>query len=266
MNHLFSPLLPRDPLQGPVLVLAAHPDDEVIGAGCMLAWHAQRGHDVTVVHATDGAAGDPGQREPGDIRNVRRQEGIEALRRLGLGPARHWDLPDGQLPEHLDALSEKVEAIVREVQPKTLYAFHSGEAHRDHRAIAKAAALAAHALPADCRCLLYGVNFVPSGGTLFDGTDTYPKVYEALKAYVSQNAYIDLPGMSEHRTRAATVNLDIGGVLYGEMYVDLKPHEMLAVHELHDRLHRIVQRDPSLASDEGGAGDAANAADAGGQA
>jgi LmbE family N-acetylglucosaminyl deacetylase len=252
MNHLFSPLLPRDSLQGPVLVLAAHPDDEVIGAGSMLAYHASRGHAVTVVHATDGAAGDPNQRESGDIRDVRRAEGIEALRRLGVGPALHWDLPDGQLPEHMEELIQRVAAVMREVQPKTLYSFHAGEAHRDHRAIAKATAAAADALPADCRCLLYGVNFVPAGGTLFDTTDMYAKNYEALKAYVSQNAYIDLPGMSEHRERAATVNLDIGGVLYGEMFLDVLPHEIADLHAMHDRLHRFLQRDPTLENDRSG--------------
>lgn len=243
MKHLFSPLLPKDPLQGPVLVLAAHPDDEVIGAGGMLAFHARQGHDVTVVHATDGAAGDPGAREPGDIRDVRRQEGAEALRRLGLGPARHWDLPDGQLPERLGELTSRIVDVMREVAPKTLYTFHAGEAHRDHRAVAKASADAAHALSDDCRCLCYGVNFVPGGGTLFDTTDTYPKAYEALKAYKSQNAYIDLPGMSEHRCRAATVNLDIGGGLYGELFLDLTPRELPEVHALQDRLHRFVQRE-----------------------
>ena len=243
MNHLFSPLLPKDPLEGPVLVLAAHPDDEVIGAGGMLAHHAARGHEVTVVHATDGAAGDPGQREAGDIRDVRRAEGVEALRRLGLGPARHWDMPDGALPEHMDELTRRVEEVMREVQPKTLYSFHAGEAHRDHRAISKATADAAGALPDACRCLLYGVNFVPAGGTLFDTTETYPKAYEALKAYVSQNAYIDLPGMSEHRCRAATVNLDIGGVLYGEMFLDVEPGELAELHVLHDRFHRFIQRE-----------------------
>lgn len=243
MNHLFSPLLPKDPLQGPVLVLAAHPDDEVIGAGGMLAHHAARGHEVVVVHATDGAQGDPGQREAGDIRDVRRAEGAEALKRLGLGEARHWDMPDGQLPEHLDDLTQRVAAVMQEVQPKTLYSFHAGEAHRDHRALSAATAAAAGALPADCRCLLYGVNFVPAGGTLFDTTDTYPKAYEALKAYVSQNAYIDLPGMSEHRCRAATVNLDIGGVLYGEMFLDHAPSELAELHALHDRFHRYIQRE-----------------------
>ena len=99
---------------------------------------------------------------------------------------------------------------------------------------------------------LYGVNFVPAGGTLFDTSDTYAKNYEALKAYVSQNAYIDLPGMSEHRERAATVNLDIGGVLYGEMFLDLKPHEIQEVYAMHDRLHRFVQRDPSLPGEASG--------------
>ncbi len=250
MNHLFSPLLPRDSLQGPVLVLAAHPDDEVIGAGSMLAYHASRGHQVTVIHATDGAGGDPSNRESGDIRDVRRAEGVEALRRLGVEPARHWDLPDGQLPENLADLTARVSAVMQEVQPKTLYSFHAGEAHRDHRAIAKATADAAHVLPPECRCLLYGVNFVPSGGTLFDTTDMYAKNYDALKAYGSQNAYIDLPGMSEHRERAATVNLDIGGVLYGEMFLDVLPREIAELYAMHDRLHRFVQRDPSCKGEE----------------
>jgi hypothetical protein len=84
---------------------------------------------------------------------------------------------------------------------------------------------------------------VPSGGTLFDTTDYYPKSYEALKAYASQNAYIDLPGISEHRERAATVNLDIPGVLYGEMFVDVRPHELAEVHALQDRYFRRIQRE-----------------------
>jgi len=242
MKHLFSPLLPRDPLLGPVLVLAAHPDDEVIGAGSMLAWHGLRGHAVTVVHATDGAKGDPGQREH-DIRAVRRREGAEALARLGLGAPRHWDLPDGELPEHLAELTARIVAVMQEVQPSTLYSFHAGEAHRDHRAVAAATAAAAHALPKDCRCLLYGVNHVPPGGTLFDVTDTYPRQYRALQAYSSQNAYIDLPGMSEHRYRANTVNLDVPGVLYGEQFLDLRPHELVAVHAAQDRFFRTVQRE-----------------------
>lgn len=242
MNHRFTPLLPRDPLQGPVLVLAAHPDDEVIGAGAMLAWHARRGHAVTVVHTTDGAKGDPAAHES-DICAVRRREGKEALHRLGIGEPRHWGLPDGELPEHAVELQRRLEALFHEVRPQTLYSFWFGEAHRDHRAVAAATALAAAALPADCRCLLYGVNHAVTGGVLFDTTDTYPAKYHALKAYASQNVYIDLPGMSEHRDRLATVNLDLDGVMYCEMFADLRPHELPRAGELTEALQRLLLRD-----------------------
>ena len=140
-------------------------------------------------------------------------------------------------------MTARIAEVMREVQPRTLYSFHAGEAHRDHRAVAAATAAAAAALPADCRCLLYGVNFVPCGGTLFDVTDMYARCYRALQAYASQNAYIDLPGMSEHRGRAATVNLDIPGVLYGEMFLDLRPHELAAAHAVQDRFFRLIQRE-----------------------
>ena len=83
MNHLFPPLLPKDQLRGPVLCLAAHPDDEVIGCGGMLAWHAEQGHAVTVVHMTDGAQGDPNDQFD-DIQAIRRREGVEALKWLGI--------------------------------------------------------------------------------------------------------------------------------------------------------------------------------------
>ena len=102
---------------------------------------------------------------------------------------------------------------------------------------------ASTSLPVDCRCLLYGVNFPPPGGTLFDVTEVYPRCYRALQAYASQNAYIDLPGMSEHRCRAATVNVDIPGVLYGELFLDLLPAELRSVHMLQDELHRKIQRE-----------------------
>lgn len=239
MKHRFCPLLPKDPLRGPVLALAAHPDDEVIGAGGLLAFHGQRGDAVTTVHLTDGAAGDPSGRAD-DIRAVRRREGVEALRRLALPEPEHWDLPDGGLPERLDELAARLAALFAAVRPATLYSFWFGEAHRDHRAVGAAVVRAAAALPPECRCLLFGVNQVPPGGTLFDTTDVYARKRHALEAYQSQLAYIDLVGLSEHRDRAATVNIDIGGVRYAELYADLRPAQLQAAFALADPLQGLL--------------------------
>ena len=239
MNHLFCPLLPKEDVSEPVLALAAHPDDEVIGAGGLLAWHGMRQHQVTVVHMTDGALGDPSNQDC-DIRATRRKEGVEALARLGIAAPRHWDLPDGGLPEQLDEVVERVRQLFEEVRPSTLYSFWFGEAHRDHRAVAAATAKAADALPAECRCLLFGVNQVPAGGTLFDTTDVYERKRHALSAYRSQLAYIDLVGLSEHRDRAATVNIDIPEVVYAELYADLRPAQLAEAYALADPLQRLL--------------------------
>lgn len=242
MKHLFSPLLPKSTLQAPVLALAAHPDDEIIGAGGLLAFHGSRKDAITVVHMSDGAAGDPGSRE-GDIRAVRRAEGAEALHRLGISDLRHWDLPDGALHEHQDEIIKRLRALLAEVKPRTLYSFFFTEAHRDHRTVADAVASVADAIPPECRCLLFGVNQVVPGGTLFDTTDTYGAKRHAVEAYRSQLAYIDLPGLSEHRDRAATVNLDVPGVQYAELYADLRPDQLMRARDLCAPLYRLLLKD-----------------------
>lgn len=251
MRDLFSPLLPKDDLRAPVLALAAHPDDEVIGAGGLLAWHGRQGHAVTVVHMTDGALGDPSDRDC-DIRATRRREGVEALARLGLEAPQHWDLPDGGLPGRLDEIADRLRELFAAVRPAILYSFWFGEGHRDHRAVAAATVRAAGALPEECRCLLFGVNQVPAGGALFDTTDVYLRKRHALAAYRSQLAYIDLVGLSEHRDRAATVNLDIGGVTHAELYADLRPDQLGPAYALAEPLQRLLLDDGLPEEGDGG--------------
>ena len=239
MTHLFPPLLPKEPLRPPVLALAAHPDDEVIACGAMLAWHRAQGHAVTVVHATDGAAGDPDARF-GDVAATRRREGREALARLGVDDVRSLGLPDGELPERRADLEARLRTVIAEVGPRTLYSFAFTESHRDHRAVASAVAAAADALAADCRVLLFGVNQVVAGGTLFDVTAQAQQKQHALAAYASQLAYNDWKVKILHRDHAATVNVEDAAVQYAELFVDCAPHDLARLQSLCDPYYRYV--------------------------
>jgi LmbE family N-acetylglucosaminyl deacetylase len=59
---------------GSLLVLAPHPDDEVIGCGGLVAQHLRERREVRVVVATDGgAAGDASARQEESRRGVSRR-------------------------------------------------------------------------------------------------------------------------------------------------------------------------------------------------
>jgi LmbE family N-acetylglucosaminyl deacetylase len=76
-----------------VLVVAAHPDDEVIGVGATLARLVAGGARITIVHATDGAPADAALRPTlrdcsrAEAARVRRAEVERALRAGGLEPS-----------------------------------------------------------------------------------------------------------------------------------------------------------------------------------
>lgn len=242
MKHLFPPLLPKEALQPPVLAIAAHPDDEVIACGAMLAWHRRAGHAVRVLHCTDGARGDPDGRYD-DIAAVRRREGIEALRRLGVDDVVGLGLPDGELPEHVGPLAARLREQFERYAPRTLYSFFFTEAHRDHRALARTVAACADALPTDCRVLLFGVNQVVCGGTMFDVSGLMEVKQHALSAFASQLAYNDWRAKILGRDHAATVNVEDPTVQHAELFCDVRPHELPGLADSVEAVFRRLLRD-----------------------
>jgi LmbE family N-acetylglucosaminyl deacetylase len=241
---LFPPLLPKEALRGPVLALAAHPDDEVIACGAMLAFHARRGDRVVVIHATDGAAGDPAGRFQ-DIALVRQAEGRKALAALGVTELEGWALPDGGLSGQGATLREKVADAFRRIQPGTVYAFSPFEYHPDHRAVGEAVVASWQALPAAARVLLYGVNHPALPGILLDTTALVETKRRALGCFASQLAYNDFSAKAIARDFSATVNVELREVTHAEAFVDLRPDELprlqALVHPLLSFLFRTRQ-------------------------
>jgi LmbE family N-acetylglucosaminyl deacetylase len=124
-----------------VVVLAAHPDDEVLGVGGLLARLAGLGADLRLVWATDGEASHPCSTAPvvSRLGAVRRAESAQAAERLGLAaaPRRHLGLRDGRLAGDEDRLTDLVAAEVAEAD--VVLAPWSGDGHPDHEACGRAA-------------------------------------------------------------------------------------------------------------------------------
>jgi len=117
---------------GRVLVLAAHPDDEVLAvAGLCRALHAAA-VPLAFVWASDGeAAFGPGTEDSG-LARTRRKEAVKGLQRLGIEEptAFFLALPDGRLGEYAHLLKGFLSDIVRD--DDVLLVPWSGDGHPDH--------------------------------------------------------------------------------------------------------------------------------------
>jgi len=127
-----------------VVVLAPHPDDEVLGAGALLRWLHGEGVPTTVVAVTDGEASHARSAviSPAALRRVRAEERDAALSALGVAPALvRLGLPDGAVTAHRAALTEAIGGLV-DVRT-TVVAPWRVDGHPDHDAVGHAAAIAA---------------------------------------------------------------------------------------------------------------------------
>ncbi|MEO6021314.1 MAG: bifunctional PIG-L family deacetylase/class I SAM-dependent methyltransferase [Knoellia sp.] len=126
-----------------LLVVAAHPDDECLGAGAFIADAAAMGVDVTVLVLTDGEASHP--HSPSVTREAMGQRrSAEADRAaIALAPAAsvvHAQLPDGALA---DRGTDVVAAVRDLVRPGTfVIAPWIADGHPDHDAAGRGAAAA----------------------------------------------------------------------------------------------------------------------------
>lgn len=119
-----------------LVVVAAHPDDETLGAGGLLAMAADRGLSVLVVVATDGAAsGVTG------IAARRSAELAEAVALLAPGAEIvELGVPDGQADAHRPAIAAALRAVLEARPSKALIAAPwRGDGHPDHRTVGEVA-------------------------------------------------------------------------------------------------------------------------------
>ena len=137
--------------------------------------------------------------------------------------------------------------LIEEIAPQTLYTFFYTESHRDHRAVAAAVAESADAIPSDCRCLLFGVNQVVVGGSMFDVSDWEEHKERALACYTSQLAYADFKKKTISRDHGATINIEGDGVKYVEQFANLQPDELAGVRQQAEGLYRYLLRDSDAA-------------------
>ncbi|MDA1165798.1 MAG: PIG-L family deacetylase [Planctomycetota bacterium] len=126
-----------------VLVLAPHPDDEVLGCGGTICRHVASGDTVFVVVATRGIP----ELFSDELIETGRSEARRAHALLGVSETRFLDFPAPALdtvPGYV--LAGAILDCIRDVRPEVLYVPHHGDIHSDHFHLHQAALVAARPL------------------------------------------------------------------------------------------------------------------------
>lgn len=134
-----------------VLVIAAHPDDEILGCGGTIAWHARRGDEVHVAILAEGLTSRDAKRDRGSKRQELgelAQIAVKANTLLGAASVEALDLPDNRM-DSMDLLDivKRVEAIVAARKPTIVYTHHPGDVNVDHQLTHKAVVTACRPQP-----------------------------------------------------------------------------------------------------------------------
>ncbi|MDD3905552.1 MAG: PIG-L family deacetylase [Candidatus Omnitrophica bacterium] len=146
------------------LVLAAHPDDEVLGCGGTIAKRIKEGDEVTVAILTDGAV----TRYKKGMAKVLKANTTECAKALGVSRIIFKNLPN----QLLDAMPitkviKEIEGIIKETAPDMVYTHDKGDLNRDHVVVYEATLVAARPLPGGKIKGLF-TYFVPSSSEYND--------------------------------------------------------------------------------------------------
>lgn len=185
------------------LVIAAHPDDEVLGCGATIARLADEGWAVHVVIVAEGATSRNVMRDPA----LHEQELSELARCaeeangiLGAASVKLLALPDNRMDgmELLDVV-KIVEAEIERHRPVMVLTHHAGDVNVDHRVLHDAVITACRSQPGhSVKTLLFfevpsstewrpaasGMQFVPD--YFYDVTDSLDRKLAALNAYAPE--------------------------------------------------------------------------------
>lgn len=147
-----------------VLVVAAHPDDEILGCGGTMTRLAREGHEVRIAILAEGMSSRYAHREDADPQQLQHlhARAQQAADKVGAKELVLCKLPDNRLDTVplLDVV-KTVEDLVARFRPETIYTHHPGDLNVDHGVIHRAVLTATRPVSGQCVRDLYAFE-VPS--------------------------------------------------------------------------------------------------------
>jgi LmbE family N-acetylglucosaminyl deacetylase len=204
----------------PVVVLAPHPDDEIIGPGGAIARHTAAGAAVTFVILTADADA-----------QVRKAESTAAAEIVGVPDLIFLDAPDGSLGDSEEIVA-KIAGILAEKSARIAYLPSLTDHHRDHWAANRILRKVIDRISGDLVIRGYEIWSPLPANRLVNITSTIEKKRAAIEKFISQTKHVDysrtILGLNAYRSM-----MRMQGQGYAEAFLETTTDEY---RQLFDRI------------------------------
>jgi LmbE family N-acetylglucosaminyl deacetylase len=178
-----------------VLIVAAHPDDEVLGCGATAAKLAKQGDDVFLAIMGEGITSrfaDRAQADPAELKALH-AKCASVAKIIGAKDLFLFNLPDNRFDTValLDVV-KKVEGLISKVSPEVIYTHHAGDLNIDHQIVNRAVLTATRPVQGQVVRELYAFE-VPSSTEWS---------FQRLEPVFRPNVFVDIQETLEHKIKA----------------------------------------------------------------
>ena len=173
-----------------VLVLAAHPDDEVLGMGGTIAKLTSEGNEVVLAIVTDGSSSQYRMNaDLNEIINRKKLETESAAHILGIKEIIYCGLPDMRLDTvaHIE-VNAAIERVIDTVQPDVVYTHFYGDVNKDHTCVYESTLVAVRPVPGQKvrEVYCYSVPSSTEWSPLMASTAFLANVYVDIEQYAQR--------------------------------------------------------------------------------
>lgn len=183
-----------------ILVVAAHPDDEVLGCGGTIAKLASEGCRVYTLILGEGVTSRDNKRSVTKRKSSiigLKKEALAANRILGVTEVFSYNLPDNRFDTVplLDVV-KVIENVKSKIKPDMIFTHYYADLNLDHRVTYEAVITASRPLPSETVKDIYSFEILSStewrypntfsADTFFDISTTLKRKIEAMKKYRSE--------------------------------------------------------------------------------
>tara|TARA_B100001250_G_C19798976_1_gene790088 strand:- start:1223 stop:1918 length:696 start_codon:yes stop_codon:yes gene_type:complete len=132
---------------GRILIIAAHPDDDILGCGGFISKYSDS-IDFRVIFIAEGSScrfsySEIKTQPVQETIKFRNDNGIEALKVLGVSNFNFYNLPCGRLDQiSLIEINKIIESEINEFKPDTIFTHSDNDTNNDHRIVFKSTLIA----------------------------------------------------------------------------------------------------------------------------